>query len=200
MAVERESLLKEISDLEDTIKYLTEKKEKLQELYDELFIFEECTSIESRTLRRSINKDTKTVKLMDEFESVTAKGFKKYVRLIERGYYSYNREIGFRMVIERLEDVFYDGDVTITNYKTGMPYDLRERCNEAIEEFLDYSILEEGDSEVVLFDIPYRLRAQNSGNRTGYGSEYNGYDLVHQGTLYGETTEYAFVGVEVFVK
>ena len=47
----------------------------------------------------------------------------------------------------------------------------------------------------IKFEKPYLLRAQNSNNRTGYGNEYYGYDLVYQGTLYGETTNYAFVGV-----
>ena len=50
------------------------------------------------------------------------------------------------------------------------------------------------DDEII-FETPFLLRAQNSSNRTGYGNEYNGYDLVYEGTLYGETTKYAFIGV-----
>ena len=45
----------------------------------------------------------------------------------------------------------------------------------------------------VYFDIPYRMRAQNSWNREGYGWEWDwsyGIGISTEGTFYGETDDY----------
>lgn len=50
------------------------------------------------------------------------------------------------------------------------------------------------------FSTPFLLRAQNSSNRTGYGWEWDwsgGYGDYTEGTLYGETTDYFFVGAYI---
>lgn len=55
-------------------------------------------------------------------------------------------------------------------------------------------------SKFIRFSKPYRLRAQNSRNRTGYGWEWDwsgGYGDYIEGTLYGETTDYIFAGVYI---
>ena len=46
------------------------------------------------------------------------------------------------------------------------------------------------------FDKPVKFNAQNSSNKSGYGSRYCGEDLIYEGTLYGETTDYMFVGAK----
>ena len=54
---------------------------------------------------------------------------------------------------------------------------------------------ESNDIEVV-FPIPVQFNAQNSSNRSGYGNRYCGEELIYEGTLYGETTDYMFVGAK----
>lgn len=46
------------------------------------------------------------------------------------------------------------------------------------------------------FDLPIEFNAQNNLNRCGYGNKYHGEELIYEGTLYGETTTYMFVGVQ----
>ena len=47
------------------------------------------------------------------------------------------------------------------------------------------------------FDCPCRLGGQTYANQTGFGNIYNGEDLIEEGTLYGETTEFLVLGVIV---
>lgn len=51
--------------------------------------------------------------------------------------------------------------------------------------------------ENIILESTFQFRAQNSYNRTGYGSEYSGGDLVYEGTLYGETTTYIISGIRL---
>ena len=55
------------------------------------------------------------------------------------------------------------------------------------------------NGQIIMFKTCYLLRAQNSSNRTGYGNIYYGDELVHEGTLYGETTSYVLAGVQIKV-
>ena len=49
--------------------------------------------------------------------------------------------------------------------------------------------------KIYTLDNPMFLKAQNSMNRSGYGTYYNNRgELVQQGTLYGETTYYLVTG------
>lgn len=52
-------------------------------------------------------------------------------------------------------------------------------------------------NQAIAFDLPIRLRGQTYANQTGFGSEYNGDELVYQGTLYGETTDFYIIGLIV---
>lgn len=47
------------------------------------------------------------------------------------------------------------------------------------------------------FEKPYYLRAQNSGNRSGYGLEWWGRDTCFEGKEYDETDDYCFSGVKI---
>lgn len=47
------------------------------------------------------------------------------------------------------------------------------------------------------FTMPCHLGGQTFMNQTGYGSEYEGDMLVHEGTLYGEVTDFQIIGVIV---
>ena len=68
-----------------------------------------------------------------------------------------------------------------------------EVTDDVIEQYID-------KDQFFRFSKPFLLRAQNSSNRTGYGWEWNwsgGYGDYTEGTFYGETTNYFFVGVYV---
>lgn len=198
MAITKDSIFHEMKYINRKIE---QKEAEIMALKEKLLMWQKClndleeyenSSIEEKTLIKFISSDTATVDLMDEFESVTEEGFRKYVRLINRkresckfGWYCF--------IIERLGDREAIGDITMTKLKKGPSSDLIQYINSQIEKALNGQKIKE--PEEILFDTPYLLRAQNSSNRTGYGSEYNGYDLIYQGTLYGETTEYAIVGV-----
>lgn len=52
------------------------------------------------------------------------------------------------------------------------------------------------DNDTFFFQTPIFFGAQNSSNRTGYGNQYYGRDLVYEGTKYGEVTEYMCIGAE----
>lgn len=45
--------------------------------------------------------------------------------------------------------------------------------------------------------MPCHLGGQTFMNQTGYGSENEGDMLVHEGTLYGEVTDFQIIGVIV---
>ncbi len=48
--------------------------------------------------------------------------------------------------------------------------------------------------KLIKFDYPISINAQSSKNRTGYGNEYFYDQLIYEGTLYGETSEFPIVG------
>ena len=62
-------------------------------------------------------------------------------------------------------------------------------CCKKIDNFKDIK------QQDYFFEIPITFNAQNDFNRCGYGNHFLGDELVHKGTLYGETTEYMFIGV-----
>ena len=52
-----------------------------------------------------------------------------------------------------------------------------------------------GNQRALHFEYPCQFNAQGSNNRTGYGNEFCGEDLVFEGTKYGETTTFYIIGV-----
>jgi len=53
------------------------------------------------------------------------------------------------------------------------------------------------EKKVIPFEVPVMLGGQTFANQTGYGSAYEGSYLLHQGTLYGETTSFLIIGAIV---
>lgn len=47
------------------------------------------------------------------------------------------------------------------------------------------------------FEYPCLLGGQTFDNQTGFGSEFYGNELISEGTLYGETTDFIIIGVIV---
>ena len=149
-----------------------------------------------KELKVSLWEDTRTVELMDTFEGI--EGNVRYDRLV-----FYNRVITHGcycdMVVERADaTTSFEGDITITQLKkreSDNYIDLVEYINEQVSD----DIVKEykGKNKVFYFENPFLLRAQNSYNRTGYGSTWYGPNEYIQGTLYGETTEYGIVGIYI---
>jgi hypothetical protein len=201
MAVTSGSIKKEIDYLEQSILNLQQKildvrsdiENKKAEL--EKVLQYENRPEEQKELTRSLFTVGSTVQMMDDFESLTPEGYYKYERLIlEDAIYEYSSYYAF--VIERRNERDYVGDTTMTELKKGESFELNLYAREAIERhFKRRKKKKDKPGTMILFKKPYHLRAQNSGNRTGYGNYYEGYDLVIPGTLYGETTDYLVVGV-----
>lgn len=157
--------------------------------------------IDMKVLETYVYDTTKSIALMDQFEGNNKEKIlydqilvkNEFCMLLEGKYLRY------QLVIERRKyEQETSGDITFTNFKKGNVSALREHIKMEIEEknLKDYV----GTDKVYRFNIPYKLRAQNSSNRTGYGWEWDwtgGYGTYTEGTLYGETTDYVFVGIKV---
>ncbi len=143
-------------------------------------------------------EDTRTVDLLDQFEGYGDRNPVRYRRIVIKNIFNrkYTDEMiyGFNLVIERGWGSDYVGDVTFTQFKRGEASALAryidsEVTDEIVEKYIN-------KDRFYRFSKPYLLRAQNSSNRTGYGSEWIGGTYL-EGTLYGETTKYFIVGVYI---
>lgn len=152
-------------------------------------------------LIKNFSPKLKSIELMDEFEEGG------YLQLIIRDYPfdRWNSTYRYHLVIERNNKRFPNyvklvGDgVTFSQLKTKKAEELNEEFDIQIT---DNKKIEYLDSEKILyFWSPIKLRAQNSGNRTGYGTiydwSYSKNQPSFQGTLYGETTDYKIVGLYI---
>lgn len=159
-------------------------------------------------LKRCVYKDSHTIKIMDEFESEDRELRKRYMslELCDVFCIKYRRKLYWvSLIIQRKpkEQQCIPSLLTFTNLKNK----LLERVF-TLDDEGSYKIVSEifkgirrnwqceaNDIEVV-FPIPVQFNAQNSSNRSGYGNRYYGEELVYEGTLYGETTDYMFVGAK----
>ena len=144
--------------------------------------------------------DTRTIDVLDKFEGYGQSDPIRYRRIVISNTmftrHWNGQRIKFNLVIERGKGSDYVGDVTFTQYKKGYAFGLKDHINtevtdDIIEQYVD-------KDQFFRFSKPYLLRAQNSSNRTGYGWEWDwsgGIGDYTEGTLYGETTNYFFVGV-----
>lgn len=200
MTITKESLEYDIKEIKNQIKfyedYIVKLNEKLiekKELLSDLKKYEK-SPIAEKTLYKYISDKTKSVPLMDEFESLTDEGFRKYERIVIKNTI-WGQSGRYHLILARMSASEYVGDITMTDFKNqrGNYGLLIKHVESEVSKAKEKAILAK-DAEII-FETPFLLRAQNSSNRTGYGNEYNGYDLVYEGTLYGETTKYAFIGV-----
>lgn len=87
------------------------------------------------------------------------------------------------------------------NYSLDTVDEYDDSLEETLQKNIIYSfkknrnLFKKSKSNVIFFDTPISFSAQNSANRTGYGNEYCGNILIYEGTKYGETTLYSFVGM-----
>ena len=150
-----------------------------------------------------IYEDTRTVELLDKFEGYGQKRPVKYQRIVikngkYRGMVSHKSTPGLNLVIERGHGLSFVGDITLTEFKQGKDSELSKYISSEIREDIvdDYLYTD----RFYRFSKPFLLRAQNSSNRRGYGWVWdwsNGYGDYTEGTQYGETTDYYFVGAYI---
>lgn len=154
----------------------------------------------TRDLIVSIDENTKTIGLMDKFEGYT--GENPYDRMIIKKA-MFIRDgfscLAIDLVVERSNGQPHQGNITFTQFKKGQDQNLQSFVQ---TQFSTTSIREYQESGKMLrFNKAYLLRAQNRNNRTGYGSEWDWsnryFPQVTEGTLYGETTNYLFVGAYI---
>lgn len=150
--------------------------------------------MDDKDLEIFIGKNTKTIKILDRFDGLN--GGEPYKRLIINNAFikkNYDEEtIWIHLIVERSRTDNYVGDITFTEFKNGDTLEFREYVMGQVDK---------GDvkeSGTIMFEKPYLLRAQNSTNRIGYGWRWDWSDPyspdITEGTPYGETTNYYFVG------
>ena len=187
--------------LKGQIEVWKEKEGLLADYIEESFeenitlAFREGTTQEE--LVACVFNDTRTISLLDKYEGFGDKYNKSYHHLVIKNgmrYCSYNDPY-IHLVIERRTTDSITGDITFTEFKQESTDDLRQHI---INE-LDQNIIDNyrNKDQYYRFKTGYRLRAQNSKNRSGYGWYWdwrNGVGTYVKGTEYGETTEYVFAG------
>lgn len=158
---------------------------------------------------------SRTLNLMDEFDGIGEKNKIIYDRLVIYnenllGYISEHKAFNYALIIERGKSENSVGNITMTDFKGGYlnPFIYIPKSEDpkkiTLKEYIENEVTESiynkyADSgNAYLFSVPYRLKAQNSRNRSGYGNIYNGDLLVYEGTKYGETSNYLIVGVYIY--
>lgn len=149
-----------------------------------------------------VSDGTKTLTLMDKFEG---RGCSEgpYKRLIFKNVQE--ATIGdylckYHLIVERYPDVNHtEGNITFSEFKKEKGRSVYYYCSTQLREALKQNgkILKKKE---FYFYEPFYLRAQNSGNREGYGWEWDwsgGVGIPDEGTYYGDTDNYAFVGVQI---
>lgn len=151
-----------------------------------------------------IDNDIKTLDLMDKFEGIEQfKSEGAYKRLIFQN--AQKDTVGdylctYHLIMERCHNQKYTtGNITFSEFRKNKGKPVYDYCRTQLCEALKQNkrILE---SEEFYFYKPFYLRAQNSNNRKGYGWEWDwsgGVGTASEGTFYGETSNYAFVGVKI---
>ena len=157
----------------------------------------------------TVRNDTRTVALLDKFESINENGSKKYKTLLLEDAF-YIRHLGHRYKIslymqrKPLGSSCIKSSLTFSDLKRELfnhIYSVESNSpikivNEVLKAIAEVPNLQELQQTQFFFDLPVQFNAQNSSNRSGYGNRYRGEELVYQGTQYGETTTYVFVGAQ----
>ena len=157
--------------------------------------------IKRKILQKCVFNDTRTIDLLDEFEGIGERNLYRYEMLEILSALTLrknNKLLRLSLVVKRCKAGECTGDITFTEFKQGKVAELKQYVSKQITD----EVIEkyQGTRKLYYFDKPYHLRAQNSSNRTGYGWEWDwsgGYGSYIEGTLYGETTDYGFVGAYI---
>lgn len=159
-------------------------------------------------LKTRVYKDSGSIKIMDEFESRDENYNKKYdtLELTDLFCIQYRKKLYWiSLLLQRMpKNISYiDSSLTFTDMKklllemvfTVNKKDSYKVLHEVFEGIKGVCKIDSKETKYI-FPVPVKFNAQNSGNRSGYGNRYYGEDLVYEGTLYGETTDYMFIGAK----
>ena len=180
----------EVMSVNDTVEEKSKPVHTESKIVDELIV--------------SVYDGTKTVDLLDKFEGINSTDSTKYRRIVIQNIKYCRRTkpdyrvIGFNLVIERGRGSDYVGNLTFTEFKKGHDAALRKYLDAEITQDIINRYIDK--DQYYRFSKPFLLRAQNSSNRTGYGWVWDwsgGYGDYIEGTQYGETTNYFFVGTYI---
>ena len=159
-----------------------------------------------------IREHTRTMQIMDKYEGYYPKKEenydpgKKYKRLIIK-----NRaqvDIGdyrvfYCLIVERrnaFKQKLPDKFIIMSDFKKN-PNSVYAYSREKIRENISLiKPLYKCKNKEIYFDVPYGLEAQNKTDRQGYGWEWDwsgGIESYIEGTYYGQTSSYMFVGVKI---
>ena len=158
---------------------------------------------------------SRTLKLMDEFDGIGEGNKIIYDRLVIYnenllGSLGEHKVFNYALIVERGKCPNAVGSITMTDFKSSYlnPFIYVSKSEDSktilLKEHIENEVTESVYNEYVdsgkayLFSVPYRLKAQNSINRSGYGNIYKGDVLVYEGTKYGETSSYLIVGVYIY--
>lgn len=151
---------------------------------------------EEEELLVHITSRTGTIEIIDKFEGIGSDTI--YKRIVLSNVYYFNNE-RCRLVIERAKNRDFAGKTTLTNFKKGNAIALSLYVESVITD--DVVKKYSGKKEIFYFDKPFKLEAQNSRNRQGYGTVWDWSGgvgrVLYEGTKYGDTTDYAFVGAYI---
>lgn len=168
-------------------------------------------------------KKKKSIDIMDEYEVIINKK-NKYDTLCIHSIMLLSDEVsdeedslfyGISLYIQRVNSTnkVLESGITFTKLKTEMYHyrlDTSDKySNDIPEETLQSVIIDcfknnkhklaDGKHHILLFDNMVEFKAQNSENRKGYGNQYYYDRRIWKGTEYGETTKYAFIGMNLFL-
>lgn len=149
-----------------------------------------------------IHNDTTTTAIMDKFDGVGEYNTVIYDRIILRNN-SFRINLGnysceCLLIIKRITPRTHRfGDITFSDFKLEHGASVINYAKKTLEKkYKKHPKIIEQDK--IMFDIPYYLRAQNSLNKIVVGWQWYWFggelDCI-EGTEYGETNMYGFVGV-----
>ena len=204
------ALNKQIDEMEKQIKCLNDERYDLkQELY-KLDVSERTDETlqsiysisDENSIRIRLYSDTRTTPIMDSFMFSD-----KIFLIFEQAFVLGNSGKRISLVVvktNRTVNYVNDG-LTMTDLKKLSGTYISERSLEYTKKTSrKYSLYRELISinkqplktgDIVPFSIPCRLGGQTFKDQTGFGSEYCGEELIHQGKNYGETTAFLIIGV-----
>lgn len=192
-----EEQIKRLQKMKD--QHIKSKKESELNANTEALLNQIHNITKSNSIRERLCKDTKTVPIIDGFYSSTA----KYL-IVERAFRHVNHGYLSLVICKSTRDVdLISSELTMTNLKQESGNYIRYNA-ECYKGTRFYSLMKcvcevltdkWKSGECVPFKKPCQFNAQRSANRRGYGNEYHGDTLMHDGTNYGETTTFAIIGI-----
>lgn len=189
--------LEKLEDREYELKQALEQEYKRQRTQAYLKDIAEVTP--DNSIYVHLCSDTKTTPIMDKFYH-SNKSYLIFDRIFTLSWQGGFQPISL-IISKRWGDIDYHySRLTMTDLKKSAGSFVSKRSLDFLNEdsrkyplyyelILILERLQSGENEnIMTFQSPCILGGQTYSNQSGYGSEYCGDDLIHQGTLYGETT------------